>query len=799
VGLKKQSSGKKKAKKQGQKKLGKKTQKVIIKTFWIGVLSSLLLTIIMLVIAGLDDMPSFEELENPKSNLATEVYSADGQVLGRYFRENRVNVGYNDLSPHLVKALIATEDERFYEHSGIDLRALGRVVKGVVTGNSSQGGGSTISQQLAKLLFPRENPSGFGMVKRKLKEWIIAVKLERRYTKEEILTMYLNKFDFINQAVGIKSASEVYFKSSPASLELHEAALLIGMLKNPSLYNPRRFEEKTIGRRATVFGQMYKNDLITESEKDSLNSLDLGLRFSKVDHNEGIAPYFREILRKEVSDLLAKKDKNDDYKYQKPNGDKYNIYRDGLKIYTTIDSRMQRYAEYAVKQHLGKELQKDFFKDLKRKKNPPFSNDVSKEQRERSYRLAMKNTSRYKKLIKTLSDKEVRKNFDTPVKMRVFTWDTKSLEKDTTMSPMDSIKYYKSFLRSGLMSMDPHTGFVKAWVGSQDFRHFKYDMVKKGKRQVGSTFKPFVYATAIRDGAYQPCDEILNIKHCIELPHTAEKNKKWCPENADGKYDGLPTPLTYALANSMNSITAAIMKDVKPANVAQLASDLGIQVPEHAVVPALALGICDLSIYQMVGAMSAFANKGIYIEPIIITRIEDKNGNVIYDVEPTTREALSEQDAYAMLEMMKGTKSGVKHPHKPRGDRTRWMGSAMRLNGSRPYADIRTSVACKTGTTQNQSDGWFMGITPDLVTGVWTGAEDRGVRFSRLRLGMGTNTALPIWGYYMNKVYDNKSLKVSKGDFEKPAGELKYQTDCDKKSNERIPEEEDPFGDEELF
>lgn len=787
----------------------KKSYKKILWLFWTSILMPfVVLTLMLMIISTDDDLPSLTQLENPKSNLATTVYTSDGEVLGTYFTENRTNAKFHELSPHLVDALIATEDERFREHSGVDIQALGRVVKGVLTGSKSTGGGSTISQQLSKMLFPRTKLTKWGLVKRKFKEWIIATRLEKQYTKEEILTMYFNQLDFLNLAVGINSASKVYFSTIPDSLKIEEAAMLVGMAKNPSIFNPLRRLDTTQHRRNVVLYQMKKNGFINEQQFDSLKQLPLNIRYTKVDHQEGIAPYFRETLRQELKELLSKKNKKGEYIYVKTDGKPYDLYSDGLKIYTSIDSRMQRYAEYAVEEHLKYYLQEAFHKNNKLWKNAPFSNDLSQEQIDGILNTAKKNSQFYKKLTGKVcsycerpasyiekidvegkphyhctycqhdepvrSEKEINDLFNKPRKMQVFTWKTPSRLKDTVMSPMDSIIYYKGFLRAGLMSMDPHTGLVKAWVGGPDFKHFKYDHVK-ARRQVGSTFKPFVYAAAIRSGIFSPCDKLPNIQYCVDVPYTQYQTKQWCPTNSGEAFDGSMTPLTFALAASMNNITAKIIKETSPNLVIELVKDLGIDTSLLDPVPSMALGVFDLSVYEMVGAISAYANKGVYIEPIIITRIEDNTGNVIFEAIPNANEALDEVTAYTMLEMMKGVTSGVRHPtaKSKKTGRPIIGGTALRIRGEktkeRPYAGLKTQViAAKTGTTQNQSDGWFLGVTPDLVTGVWVGAEDRSVRFRSLQLGMGTNTALPIWAYYMNKVYDDKRLKISQGDFEKP-------------------------------
>ncbi|MBK8530928.1 MAG: transglycosylase domain-containing protein [Flavobacteriales bacterium] len=773
--------------------------------WWLVVLAPLLGLFLMLFLAANSDLPSTEDLEDPRSDLATAILFSNGVQMGQYYRENRIPVKYAQISPNVVKALIATEDERFREHSGVDVR--GSVRAAVYLGK--RGGASTLTQQLSKMLFTDRADNIFKRIFQKFQEWIISARLERQYTKDEIIAMYLNRFDWINQAVGINSAARVYFDTTPDSLNVEEAALLVGMCKNPSLYNPLRKEENATKRRMVVLDQMRKNGYLTTVEYDSLKLLPLGLRFQRIDHAEGLAPYFREILRAKLQTLLASTDAEGNLRYAKSDGSAYDIYTDGLKVYTTLDHRMQEYGEFAVKEHLSTELQADFFKDIARKKNRPFDYRVSQNEIEGILNTAMKRSMRYKimtgkqcgncerpaKYIEkvkfegamhfhckpelggcdtywaVVDEEEIPKVFDTPVEMRVFSWQG---EIDTVMSPMDSIRYYKSFLQSGLLSMDPHTGFIKSWVGGIDFKHFQFDHVEQSRRQVGSTFKPFVYATAIREGM-EPCRELPNQKVCFDMP---PGQPDWCPENSDAKYGGMVT-VEYALANSMNTITAWLMKQYGPQAVTVLARHMGVKSPLDPV-PSLCLGVADLTLMEMTGAFSTFANAGVYIEPILFTRIEDKNGNTIYDVTPTTFEALDERTAYVMLKMMKGVTDGAYNP-----STNKTVGTGMRLRmgwGNRAkYANIKFPTAGKTGTTQNNSDGWFIGITPDLVTGVWTGADDRSVRFSSTDKGQGANMALPIHGYYMNKVYADPSIEISTGDFERPVGDLGVEIDCRKK------------------
>ncbi len=713
----------------------------------------------------LGELPDVEELQNPKNNLASIVYSSDGRILGKFYKENRINCTFKELSPNLVHALVATEDARFYEHSGVDLKALFRSVSGLMTGNMSAGGGSTITQQLSKMQFSEKPKSKVERILQKLKEWIIAIKLERLYTKEEIMTMYLNKFDFLNLAVGVKSASQIYFNTTPDKLTLPQAAMLVGMAKNPSMFNPRRFEERTQKRRNVVLSQMKKYGYITEAKYDSVKVLPLKLDFRSEDHNEGLATYFREYLRDNfLKEWCAT--------HKKENGKPYDIYRDGLKIYTTIDSRMQQYAEEAATEQM-QFLQGKFAKE--KKKNFPFAWNVNKDEIKNIMTSSMHRSDRYKAL-KALgkSEDQITKVFNTAVKMRVFSWRG---EIDTTMSPMDSIRYYKSFLQCGFMAMEPQTGEIRAWVGGINHEHFKYDHVKVGRRQVGSTFKPFVYALAIQEG-YSPCYQIPNVRTCI----TTEDGKEWCPDNSAGeeKFEGKPQTLKLALAMSINYISAALMKKFGPRAVVNLARRMGVTAPLDPV-PALCLGVADISVYEMVGANSTFANQGTYVQPIFVTRIEDKNGKVLEEFVPNTDEVFNEEKAYVMCELMKGVVL---------------YGTGGEL---RYRFKLTNPIAGKTGTTQNNSDGWFIGMTPDLVAGCWVGGEDRSVHFNTMEYGQGARMALPVWGKFFTKVYADKTIKISKGDFYRPAHMSEIELDCSKydKENQQIindlSSEKDPF------
>lgn len=717
-----------------------------IRYFWIILLSafaSFFLFIGAIALGAFGKLPTFRDLENPKSNLATEIISSDQVVLGTYYYQNRSNADLKDLSPELINALVATEDIRFYDHSGIDLKRTFTIVFYNLIGKTQ--GGSTISQQLAKNLFPRKRFDTFhDKAITKLKEWVTAIKIERNYTKQEILRMYLNTVDFGANSYGIKSAARTYFNKEPIHLAQEEAALLVGMLKGTSFFSPLKNYDRALERRNTVLYQMQKYDFLTESQFDSLSKLPIKLTFRAADHNEGIATYFREYIRLELQKWC------DDPSNFKPDGTPYDLYRDGLKIYTTINATMQRYGEEAMKQHLT-DLQKQFTQHWKGREEPwsEFPEIIQQ---------AIKRSDRYKDLKEQgASEREIEKSFNTKIPMKVFSW---TGETDTLISPLDSIKYYKLFLQSGFMSMEPQTGYVKAWVGGGEYQYFKYDHVRSGKRQVGSTFKPFVYTVAM-DNGLSPCFEVPN------LPVTFEDFDNWTPKNADATQGGIYT-LRQGLAESKNLITAYIMKQFGPQAVVNYAHKMGIEsdVPPY---PSICLGTPEISLYEMVGAFSTFANKGVWTEPIYILRIEDKNGNVLSERFPRKVDALSEETAYLMLYMLKGTT-------------TLKNGTGLRLRG-RKY-NIQYPVAGKTGTTQNNSDGWFIGITPDLVSGVWTGCEDRAVHFRSLNLGEGANTALPIWALYMNKVYADPTIKISKTDFEKPKKPLSIELDCSKYNQE---------------
>ena len=745
-----------------------------------------------LISAGkLGFMPTFEELENPNNRFASEVYFADGPIMNRYFeKENRKYIEYREIPQSVIDALIATEDVRFYDHSGVDVRGLFRVAKGLLTANTSAGGGSTISQQLAKMLFPRESDLNvFELAIRKFREWVIAVRLEKSYTKEEILTMYLNKYDFLNLAVGISSAADIYFQVPLDSLKVEQAAMLIGMAKNSSYYNPVRRPELTLNRRNVVLSQMYKYDKITREECDSLKKLPLGLNFKRVDHKEGLATYFREYLRlfmtankpdrKRYRDLSQFRldsiawETNPLYGWCKKNvkvdGSHYDLYSDGLKIYTTLDSRMQKYAEEAVREHLSQDLQPLFDKEKVKKLRPPFSNDMTPAEIEEVLDRSIRQSERYRVLSKQgMSFDEIRKTFDQPLEMQVFTW---SGIRDTVMTPLDSIKHYKSFFRSGFMVMQPQTGYIKAYVGGPDYRYFMYDMVSAGKRQVGSTIKPM----AMQEGL-GPCDKVPNIPQTFILP-TGE------PWSARGgtKRQGEMVTLRWGLANSENNISAWVLKQFTPEAVAQMAHKMGI-TSFIDPVPSVFLGTAEITVKEMVAAYSIFANKGVYNSPLPVYRIEDKYGNVLQEFRPESREVITENTAYLMCNLLEGVVTG---------------GTGVRL---RYKYKLMNPMGGKTGTTQKHADGWFMGVTPDLVGGVWVGAEDRSIHFQNLANGQGASMALPIWAKFLLKAYADPRLKMSDRPFDRPAG-INKRLDCDetiseaevKEMNNGIREDEEEF------
>ena len=699
-------------------------------------------------------MPSFEDLENPNSNLATEIISADGETIGKFYNENRTSIKYADLPKHLVDALVSTEDERFYEHSGIDgKRTLGAAIK-----LGSNGGASTLTQQLAKLLFHGEGSRFLPLrIIQKAKEWIIAIKLERQYTKNEIIAMYFNKADFVNTAVGIRSAAKVYFGKEPRDLTIDESAMLVGMLTNPSLYNPVRRLEKVQKRRNIVLGQMVRNGYLEEGAKKILEKKPIVLHFQPESHTDGIGTYFREYLRDFMKNWVKENKKSD--------GTEYDIYKDGLKIYTTIDSRMQTYAEEAMKEHLPN-LQEELSSQQKENKNAPFVN-ISEIETKKLMKKAMKNSSRWKLMeAQDKSEEDIIKSFGVKTKMKVFTWKG---EKDTVMTPTDSIRYYKSFLQAGLMAMEPQTGHVKVWVGGINYKYFQYDHVGQGARQVGSTFKPFVYATAIEQLNMSPCDSIIDSPFMI---HKGRHNvtEDWEPKNSDNEYRGMVT-LKKALANSINTVSAKLIDKVGPEAVVELTHKLGVK-SEIPAQPSIALGAVEVTVEDMVAAYSTFANEGVYIKPQFITRIEDKNGVVIYEPSPDSHDVLNKDIAFAVIKLLEGVTEGGS------GARLRTQGGGHGYNRVTGYPYMFTNpIAGKTGTTQNQSDGWFMGMVPNLACGVWVGCEDRSARFKGITYGQGATAALPIWAMFMKKCYKDETLHVSKSEFERPAN-LSIKVDC---------------------
>lgn len=757
-----------------------------IRWFWMLFLGGILAVLFMFLLASwgfLGEMPDHTQLENPRTNLATEIISSDGQTLGKfYFNDNRTPVSYDELPMHLVEALVATEDARFYEHSGIDARGTLRAAVKLGSG----GGASTISQQLAKQLFHGEGSKNIvERVLQKLKEWVIAIRLERQYTKEEITAQYFNIYDFGNNADGIRSASRIYFNKEPKNLDIKESAMLVGMFKNSSLYNPRRNSIGVKNRRNVVLAQMYKYDYITEILKDSLQKTELDLDYSPESHREGIATYFRGYLDGFMKKWIKENPKTD--------GSNYNLYNDGLKIYTTIDSRMQKYAEDAVQLHMSR-LQAEFFNQNTPQRNPtaPFL-DLDRSEIKSLMSRSMRQSERWRHMKYDLkkSNKEIEESFKKPVQMSVFAWeDGKPSEIDTIMKPIDSMRYYKSFLRTGMMSMDPQTGHVKAWVGGMNYRHFQYDMVNQGKRQIGSTFKPFVYTAAIDQLHFSPCDKFPDTPFCIEANKFGNP-EEWCPKNSGNEYGGNRT-LKNALANSVNTITARLIDKVGPQTVVDLVKKLGVE-SEMLPVPSIALGTPDISVYEMVGAYASFANQGVYTKPVMVTSIEDKNGTLLYQFKPQTRDVLSAETAYVTVKLMEGvTQSGSGARLRGKG-RDAYRADYREIITGYPY-EFTNPIAGKTGTTQNQSDGWFMGMVPNLVTGIWVGAEDRAAHFASITYGQGAAMALPIWGMYMKSCYADEDLNVSTAEFVEPEN-LSIKVDCseiDEGNTEENPVEEFP-------
>lgn len=785
--------------------------------FWVLAMMPFVLVSSLLLFQSEDDLPPVEMLDNPPELLASVVLADDGETeLGRYWKINRTSVQFKDISPFVTDALIATEDERFIDHSGVDFRAIGRAVVNV----GGAGGASTITQQLAKLLFTLQQrdrqelarsmgesvSSGattrigriFQRINEKARENIIATRLEKRFTKEEIITMYLNQFDFLYNAVGIENASKVYFNKKPIHLTKDEAAILVGMCKNPSLFNPYTYKIKdyrskiardqniarnaveqraidamrsqdslrAVSRRNQVMMQWLKNSKsnnkalrvkLTKEEYDILKMKPIVVDYQIVDHKQGMAPYFREAVRKELTELFKEKNKDGSWKYARQDGSPYDIYRDGLKIYTTINANLQEYAEDAVERHLKESLQPAFDDNNRYLKNYPFTNEINKSEVESIMLSARHNSARYANLVAGgFTESEINVNFNTPVAMKVFTWKGDN-EIDTTMTPNDSIRYYKAFLHAGLISIEPQTGFVKAWVGGANFENFAFDHVRQGKRQVGSTIKPFVYGTAMAMGVVKPCTQFANTSYCVDLQNSdGDVDGRWCPKNAGGSDAGVVSAST-GLAQSMNNITVAVMSKMGgyagPKTVSKLLRMMDIDLPASQEVPSMCLGIMDLSLFQLVGAQCIFVNNGIYNRPTTILRIEDRNGNVIYNAKSYSKEVLNENVAYETLKMMKQVVTS---------------GTAGSLRGGNSWGNILAPTAGKTGTTQSNSDGWFVGLTPELATGVWVGAEDRSVRFKSMQWGQGARLALPIYGYYMQKVYKDPKIALSTTDFKEP-------------------------------
>ena len=707
-------------------------------------------------------MPDLQQLENPRTNLASQIISSDGNILGKYyFDENRTPIGFDEIPINMIEALIATEDERFYEHSGIDwlgtLRAFAFLGK--------RGGASTISQQLARQIFVGVRSRNLiKTILQKAQEYVIAVQLEKRYTKKEILSMYLNKYDFGYQADGIRSAAKIFFNKTPGELKIEESATLVGMLKNSSYFNPIRRPERVKARRNIVFQQLLRNQLISKKDKDSLDKIPLIVNYTPESHREGLATYFRAYLKEFMDGWINENLKSD--------GTKHNLYRDGLRIFTTIDSRMQLFAEDAVSGHM-KNLQKEFFSQNTKELNPtaPFL-DLREGEIDTLLERAAYRSERWRKMkLSGLEKEEILASFKKKVPMRVFSWKG---EIDTIMTPMDSIRYYKHFLRASLMSMEPQTGHVKAWVGGYNYKHFQYDQVKQGRRQIGSTFKPFLYATAIDQLKLSPCDSLPDALFCIE-PMKHGNIDAWCPKNSGNKY-GKTRTLKNALANSVNTVSARLMDLVGPLPVINLARKMGISSYLPAV-PSIVLGTPDISLFEMVGAYSTFVNQGIYVKPIMITRIEDKNGRALYEVMAETQDVLSEEAAYVTVNLMQGVTtegSGARLRHAGL-EKTNYIYEKV-ITGY-PYI-FENSIAGKTGTTQNQSDGWFMGMVPNLSTGVWVGGEDRAIHFETIGYGQGATMALPIWGNYMRTLYENPEFGISQEDFIAPEN-LSISVDCE--------------------
>ena len=740
------------------------TKKKIIRIFWILFAAPFILVFLLLLIVWMfAKIPSFEELEHPDSKLATQVIAEGGEILTTFHIENRTYVSFEELSPNLVAAAIATEDVRFRKHSGIDTRGLARVaVKTLLLHDSSQGGGSTITQQLAKTLYPRGEQGGkLSMVWIKLKEWITAVKLERSYTKDEIMNMYLNSIFFGSNAYGIKAASETFFDKEPSQLTVEEAATLIGMVNKPTRYNPALNPDKSLLRRNFVIGRMQKNGFITKAQCDSIQQIPINLHYHVMDHNAGLAPYFRDMLRR---DMNAKKPRRADYQFaedytadslrwrdddlygwlnknKKPTGERYNLDKDGLRIYTTINYKMQQYAEEAVAEHLGGRLQPAFDKELRWKRYPPFASDTEKAVRDRLMNNARRWSDRYRSQIRAgVPEADVLAQFDKPVKMRIFAWNKKGYI-DTVMTPNDSIRYYKGILRTGFVAVEPGTGHVKAYVGGPNYRYFKYDNVRQVKRQVGSTIKPFLYTLAMQEGM-TPCDKVVNVPQSF----IAGDGTDWTPRSTDkDEWIGKTVTLKWGLTHSSNNISAYLMKQFGPRAMVEMMHKMGVSSHLDEVY-ALCVGPADVALYEMVNAYNTFPSKGVYVSPIYVTRIEDNQGNVISEFTNAKREAIGERTAYLMVNLMQGV---INH------------GTGFNL---RARYKFKGEIAGKTGTTNDNSDGWFIGYTPSITAGVWVGGEDRQTHFNSIALGSGANMALPIWGNFMKKCLEDGTLGISESD-----------------------------------
>lgn len=755
----KKATNKKQTSKNGKTdELSPKWRKRVLIGTWVIVFTPLLLILTLLLLIPGEEIPDYKLLENPVSNEASTVYSSNEKVLGTFYVDNRTNIDYHELPQSLIDALVATEDERYFEHSGIDGWGLMRAVAGQAMGKN-KGGGSTISQQLAKMMF-HQMPSRdkWGRINEKLAEWVIAARIEKRYTKKEIIAMYFNQFNFLYTAVGIKSAARVYFNKDVNELTIPESAVLVGMAKSPTIYNPKRNPENAKKRRNTVLGQMKKNGYITQEQYDQYSAEEIVLDFNPETQNTGIGPYVRAYVKERTQEILKENNLLD------PNGNSYNIYRDGLKIYTAIDYNMQKHAEKAVEKHLKGYLQPEFDKDNKRFRNAPFDDNTSKAQQNRIIERAIKQTDLYKNLKKQgKSDAEIDKVFNTKISMTVFDWKGKNFEKKVQMSPSDSILNAKKILRAGLVSMDPKTGMVKAWVGGPNYKYFKYDCAYRAKRQIGSTMKPFVYGMAIEHGVITACTTCPNVEYCLDVQNGSEI-KQWCPKGSN--FDGLPIPMFYCLAASKNPCTAWVIKQSGGDNrwVIDFFDKIGLRNNSMEAVPTLGLGTCDLSPLEITSAHCVFSNHGIYNQPIVIVRIEDRDGRVLYDVAPKMIAAMNPEAAFEVLKMMKGA-LGTTNPYNGTGKKA---GTAQRLRWDDKYGGFKNPIAGKTGTTQSSSDGWFIGHTPDLVTGIWVGNEDRSIHFKSGNIGQGARMAMPIWGYYMKALYRDSKVKISKKDFEPP-------------------------------